>query len=416
MRFSTVSEWMNWMSKLHFTEMELGLARIRVVAERLSILHPTCPVIIVGGTNGKGSTVAGLEAIYRSAFYQVGAFTSPMLFKPNEQIRISGREVSDDELCQAFEKVAAALQEMTLTTFEFFTLAAMVIFKQHQLDIWILEVGLGGKLDAVNIIDADVSVVTTVAMDHMEWLGDTREKIGYEKAGIFRSGKPAICGDTHPPQTLVDYANDIKAMLFCQEKDFRYIDNQYNWEWVCGDIHYRNLPFNTLARQNMSTALMAISCLQSRLPVTVAAIKQGLAKAFVPGRIQIIPDDSVMQIWDVSHNPASVALLTKKLNELPKAGKVRAVFSMLADKDILTSIRGIQACIDTWYVAPLTTPRGATIEQLVEAFKQAEIEKVVFFQTVQVAYQQALNDACEGDKVVVFGSFHTVSQIYYYSR
>ena len=222
MYLSTLDEWLSWIAKVHSTEIELGLDRIKVVGARLNVLEPNCTVIIVGGTNGKGSTVAGIEAIYRAAGYLVGAFTSPILLKHNEQVRINGKDASDAKFCDAFAKVEAARGDIVLTPFEFQTLAALIIFHDYSLHVLILEVGLGGRLDAVNIIDADISIVTSIAIDHIEWLGSTREMIGREKAGIFRPKKPAVCGDNNPPQSLVEYAQSIGAEFICQGKDFHY--------------------------------------------------------------------------------------------------------------------------------------------------------------------------------------------------
>lgn len=410
MKFSTVSEWLEWVATLHDFEMDLVLDRVKLVASRLGVLSFACPVIIVGGTNGKGSTVTGLETIYHLANYQVGAFTSPMLFRPNEQIRVNGREVSDEALCQAFEKVADALEDTTLTPFEFFTLTALVIFKQESLDILILEVGLGGRLDAVNIIDGDVAVITTIAFDHEEWLGGTRERIGKEKAGIMRPGKPVVCGDMNPPASLINYANEIGAIFYCQQKEFSFEQiNNHEWSWSSDVIKYQHLPVSKLATQNMSTVLMVITLLQTVLPVSEESIKQALATVSLKGRLQII-EGEVIQIYDVSHNPASVALLAKKLMELPCQGTTRAVFSMLSDKDILESVNVIKHCIDQWYVATLNDKRAAPIGMLEQAFIEARVNKVEYFQNIQLAKQKALEDAVAGDRIIVFGSFHVLKE------
>ncbi|TAK72851.1 MAG: bifunctional tetrahydrofolate synthase/dihydrofolate synthase [Gammaproteobacteria bacterium] len=405
MYFSTLSEWLDWISSVHSSEWELGLDRVKQVAIRLDVLTPNCPVIIVGGTNGKGSTVAGLEAIYRAAGYRVGAFTSPILFKHNEQVRIDGREARDEEFCQAFEKIEAVRGEITLTPFEFCTLAALLIFKQYPLDVWILEVGLGGRLDAVNILDADVAVVTSISIDHVDWLGSTREAIGREKAGIFRAGKPAVCGDSDPPSSLVG-----GAPFFCQGKEFHYQEKGEQWSWISSEVRYDDLPLSSLMLQNMSTVLMTVTLLQSRLPVNRTAIEEGLSTVTLVGRVQIVPG-SVMEIYDVSHNPASMAWLAKRLREMPCEGKTRAVFSMLADKDMAESIQMISGVIDQWYMAPLSVKRAAGRERLEKAFEEARVEKVTVCSSIEEAYQMARKEAQPGDRVVVFGSFHTVSTI-----
>ncbi len=411
MYLSTLTEWLAWIASLHPTEMDLGLDRVKKVANRLQVLSPSCPVMMVGGTNGKGSTVAGLEAIYHAAGYRVGAFTSPILFKHNEQVRIERELASDKAFCDAFVKVEEARQGISLTAFEFCTLAALLIFKRTPLDVLILEIGLGGRLDAVNIIDADLSIVTNISIDHTNWLGNTREQIAYEKAGIYRKNKPAICGDKDPPATLIAASQQIGAKWFCQGRDFHYQKNLKHWSWSCADIEYENLPVNTLATQNMSTVLMAVTLMQSQLPVNRVAIDKGLNEATLPGRVQII-DGPVTEIYDVSHNPASVAYLAECLTLRTCAGKTHAVFSMLADKDMLESIQSIRNQIDVWYVAPLTVQRAASKDILHENFQQADIKHVKHFSSIQKAYDEAKQNAEKCDRIIVFGSFHTVSDVW----
>lgn len=404
MYLSTLPEWMTYIESIHATEIDLGLERVKSVAERLGVLSPPCSVVIVGGTNGKGSTVFGLESIYRSANYRTGLFNSPYLFKINEQIRINGQMVTDEELCEAFAKVEEARQKTSLTSFEFFTLAGLYIFQQHGLDVWILEVGLGGRLDAVNIMDADVSVITSIDIDHVNWLGHTREQIGFEKAGIFRSGRPAVCGDFNPPPTVSN------APLYLQGRDFDFQEATAHWSWGYQATHYQDLPRNSLMTQNMSVVLMVVTLLQNRLPVAREAIDQGLQNVHVPGRIEIV-NKPVMEIYDVSHNPAAVKLLTEKIKNLVCDGKTYAVFSMLADKDITTSLQIISDEIDYWYVAPLQNKRAASMEVLKESFQGAGIKQVKFFMNIEQAYSDAVKQAQEGDRIIVFGSFHTVADV-----
>lgn len=416
MNFSTVSEWLSWIASLHPKEMDLGLERVKEVANRLAVLKPPCPVIIVGGTNGKGSTVAGLEAIYLASGYHVGAFTSPYLFKHNEQVRIDQHFASDLEFCTAFTKVNEARGDISLTSFEFFTLAALLIFQQYSLDVILLEVGLGGRLDAVNIIDADVSVITSISIDHTDWLGDTREKIAHEKAGIFRKDKPAICGDPHPPQSLKQFANTQEAVWYCQNQDFHYEMTGQDWSWSCAktNTHYDHLPLNHLATQNMATVIMVITLLQARLPVTRQGINEGLSNVFLAGRVQVI-NTPMTEIYDVSHNPASLAHLAHQLKILPCSGKTCAVFSMLADKDIVESIIAIHDAIDVWYVAPLFVKRAALKEKLVQAFQLANIKNVSFFASLEAAYDAAKAKTTNHDRIVICGSFHTVSNVWQHS-
>lgn len=415
MRFSTVSDWLTFVSSVHPAEIELGLDRVKEIAARLNLLSPSCTAIIVGGTNGKGSCVAGLAAIYRAAGYRVGTFTSPIFLKHNEQVRIDGQEASDEDFCEAFEKIESHRNNISLTPFEYHTLAALIIFKQYPLDVLLLEVGLGGRLDAVNIIDADVAVVTSIDIDHVEWLGLTREEIAREKAGIFRQGKPAVCGDFSPPRSLSEYANQIDTKLFYQGKDFYYRENATHWSWMSQNIRYNDLPLTSLAIQNMATVLMAVELLQNQLPVTREAINQGLATVTLPGRIQV-SEGPIRKIFDVAHNPAAVAFLAKQLQSMPCQGKTWAVFSMLADKDIFQSLLTIREVIDVWHIAPLPVKRGASQQVLAEALQKANIHHATFFTSIKEAYQSAFSHAQTGDRLVIFGSFSTVSEVWRYEN
>ena len=413
MELYTVCEWLDWIAALNDKEIELGLDRVKEVAERLHIKPPThTSVITIGGTNGKGSTVEGLNAIYLAAGYHVGAFTSPMLFKFNEQVRINGKPIEDDLLCQAFSQIEKSRGDIRLTPFEYHTLAALLIFQKFPLDVWLLEVGLGGRLDAVNIIDADVAIVTSIDLDHMDWLGETREKIASEKAGIFRANKPAICGDLNPPNTLIQKAQDLNAPLFCQNKNFSYHQHEMTWTWQYEKNKYKNLPLCALALQNMSTVMMAVQLLQEKLPVSRMAIDEALTKVNLPGRVQIIPGE-VTKIFDVSHNPASIAYLAKRLHEMPCHGKTLAVFSMLADKDINDSVAVIADQISKWYVAPLFCKRAANAESLKKIFQSLAIQTVDFSASIETAYSKAQTDAQPGDRIIMFGSFHTIAALYY---
>jgi dihydrofolate synthase / folylpolyglutamate synthase len=410
MHLSTLSEWMSFIGSLHSKEMELGLERIKIVAQRLKVLTSGNTIIVVGGTNGKGSTVAGLESIYRAQGYQTGTFTSPILFKQNEQVRINNKMAADEEFCSAFAQVESARQTVALTPFEFCTLAALCIFKKYPLDVLILEVGLGGRLDAVNIVEPHISVVTSIGIDHINWLGNTREQIAFEKAGIFRYKKPAVCGDFDPPASLIQMAVDKQSHLYCQGRDFNFEETSpTSWSWRNDNIHYENLPKNRLALQNMSTVLMTITLLNSRLPVSRDAIEKGLKNVYLPARIEIF-EGEITEIFDVSHNPDAIKFLSDKLKTLSHSGKTLAVFSMLADKDIVSSIHAIKNNIDTWYAAPLQTKRAANQAMLQTAFQEASVEKVNFYADIKNAYQAAKKNAVTGDRIIVFGSFHTVAE------
>lgn len=384
--FTDISTALSWIAAAQPAEIALGLDRVKKVAERLDLLKPDCPVITVGGTNGKGTTVAALDVIYRAAGYRVGTFTSPILFRHNEYVHINGQEASDELFCRAYEQIVSAKAEVALTPFEFHTLAALWMFKE-KLDVMILEVGLGGRLDAVNIIDADVAIVTSIDIDHTDWLGDTREKIAFEKAGIFRHGKFAICGDPNPPATLIEHAEKIGAkQVFLNEQE------------------------QDCALRNKACARLAVSLLQHKLPVSQKIIEEALQGLRVRGRIEIIPGE-ITEIYDVSHNPASVAYLAKRLSLTPCSGKTVAIFSMLADKDIAESIKKISFLIDEWHVAPLTIGRGSSSEKLVKTFEDVGVKNIVMHKTLQDAYFYAKNKLKNGDRIVIFGSFHTVSEV-----
>jgi len=405
-KYKSLNEWLTWIKALHIKEIDLSLERVAEIGARLSILRSDCPVITVAGTNGKGSCVAALEAFYLAAGYKVGAFTTPYLLRYNEQVRIQGYSVDDAWFCDAFDRITQACgQDISLTVFEYGTLAAFMIFKEADLDVWILEVGLGGRWDAVNVVDADVAIVTSIGIDHVEWLGHTRELIAIEKAGIFRKGKPAVCGDFDPPETLTH------TPLFCQGKDFGFKKMDTSWTWWCSNKQLTALPIPTLLLQNMSTALMAMDLLQSRLPVNKEAIDKALTTVSLPGRVQVIPGD-VPHIFDVSHNPAAVAPLIEYLKNNPISGKTYAVFSMLADKDILSTLNLIKSYINQWHIAPVESERATSLEKLSEYFEKTDIREVAKFESIKIAYERLKMYIKTGDRVVVFGSFRTVAEVY----
>ncbi|HLB42281.1 MAG TPA: bifunctional tetrahydrofolate synthase/dihydrofolate synthase [Gammaproteobacteria bacterium] len=411
MSFSTLSEWLNWIPTIHPLEIELSLNRVQAVAFQLNLLSPSCPIICVAGTNGKGSTVTGLAAIYQAAGYCVGTFTSPILFRHQEQITINGRHPEDQAFCMAFEKIEHTRKNISLTPFEFYTLAALLLFQQESLDLLILEVGLGGRLDAVNILDASLAIVTSIDLDHTHYLGTTREAIAFEKAGIFRQDKPAIYGDLFPPTTLLNHAKHLNTPLFCQGRDFIYHVEPSYWSWSYHSVTYTKLPLPSLALQNMSLVLMAVKLLQSSLPVNRQAIDKGLLQAKLPGRIQILPGE-ITKIFDVSHNPAAISFLSKQLKGMSCLGNTYAVFSMLLDKDIVESIKSICSCIDHWFCAPLAVKRGAAKHTLIKAFDQAVVDTVSFYDAIEDAFQIANMTAKPQDRIVVFGSFHTVAAVW----
>ncbi len=412
MYLSTLQEWLDWINKQYKPgqEIELGLTRVVQVAEKLKLLTPQCPVITVGGTNGKGSTVAGLEAIYLQAGYKVGAFTTPYLFQFNEIVRINREHPSDAAFVEAYERIEAARDDIYLTPFEYNALAALWLFRAVKLDVILLEVGLGGRLDAVNIINPTLSIITSISIDHVDYLGPTRESIGFEKAGIFRSGQTAVCGDPNPPHTLLEHAKALNAPLLIRDRDFSVRQTGSTWDFISETATYRALPTNQLAVDNMATVLMATVHLQNRLPVTEDNLRMGLAAVSLPGRWQVIPGE-VIEIHDVAHNPASVLWLAEFLRRQPFSGKTYAVFSMLRDKDIGTSLQMIKDDISEWFVAPLQEKRGAAKDELLTAFELAHIDKVVFSGSIEQAYELARKKATPNDRIVVFGSFYTLSAL-----
>lgn len=405
--------WLQYIEALHPKSISMGLDRVSQVKERLG-LTPNFPLIIVGGTNGKGSTCAMLESIYHQAGYRVAAYSSPHLLRYNERVRVNANEVSDDDLVEAFQAVEEARQEISLTYFEFGTLAAMWCFIKQGVEIGILEVGLGGRLDAVNVFEPNCTVVTTIDIDHIDFLGDSRESIGFEKAGIFRKGVVAICGDLSPPATLINHANTIGADLRMLNRDFSVVQAQHTWQFH-GHQSLKDLPLPALAGdfqlQNAACALAAIEVMQSQLPVTEEEIAAGLQSVKLPGRFQVIGSAPTV-ILDVTHNPHAAHALVNNLRDAPTIGKTFAVFSMVADKDIEGVVAAVAPCIDAWYISAVQHSRAASSEYLIEIFEKTGVKQEVFcFANLDSAYEQACLDAGKNDRIIVFGSFFTVAEV-----
>lgn len=415
-RFATLAQWLSWQETLHPRAIDLGLDRIHLVFKALG-LDKVVPfkVITVGGTNGKGSTVAFLEAMLRSAGYQVGAYTSPHLLRYNERIRINGEAVDDLSLCRSFAHIDEIRGATSLSYFEFGTLAALELFRQADVTVALLEVGLGGRLDAVNAVEPDVAVVTTVAMDHMEWLGSDREAIGFEKAGIFRAGKPAICADPRPPQSLLNHALDIGACLYPVNKAYGFYKETQSWTWWYDDYRITDLPLPTLVGDyqlaNAAAALMVVKILAKVLPVDIAAIRRGLLSAQLAGRFQIFPGP-VEWIVDVAHNVQSAGVLAASLKSRPCNGETWAIMAMLKDKDAVAVGRVLHGVVDRWCAATSLGPRGQTGEQLAIALKKAGIKnRISHFPSVMDACRTVKQESVEGDRIVVFGSFYTSADV-----
>ncbi len=411
---SELEDWLDWLSHQHPKKIELGLERVGEVWERLGPSRLHCPVITVAGTNGKGSCVAILDAILRAAGYRTGCYTSPHLLRFNERIRVAGDTAPDRRICEAFEKIERIRGRTRLTYFEFTTLAALDIFADAGPDAVILEVGLGGRLDAVNILDPDVALVSTVDMDHMAWLGDDRERIGREKAGIFRARHPAVCGDTDPPRSLLERARELSAPLFVSGRDFGYRIGEAEWDCWGPGWEWTGLPRPSLRGdfqlQNATAALMVLDCLQARLPVGDAAVRRGLQSVSLAGRFQVIPGE-VTCILDVAHNAQGVRTLASTLDSFPVDGRTLAVFGMMADKDAMRMAQSMASRVDAWYLAELPVERGMPVGELASALQNAGVIRPMSrHDGVGAALRKAQAASSPGDRILVFGSFLTVAE------
>jgi len=416
-RFDSLSAWLDWQLTLHPQPIEPGLERVARVARRSGWSPPRCPVITIGGTNGKGSCVALADAILREEGYRTATFTSPHLVDYAERIRLQGHPVSAASLVAAFERIADALGPDTLTFFEFNTLAALLIFDSAGPDAVILEVGMGGRLDAVNIVDADVAVVVSLGIDHAEWLGADLETIAREKAGIFRAGRPAVFGgDEAPPGSLIEAAHAEGALLRLRGRDFREIPRpDGRWDLILGTgiaaERLTDLPAPALAGTaqlgNSATTIAALRELRPRLPVTRDAIVRGLERVTLPGRFERIADRELEWVLDVAHNPAAARVLAASLRATRGRGRTIAVCGMLADKDVPAVVAELHGCVDTWIAAATEGPRGLDDTELARRARVVDVDMHPGG-TVAEAMRLARGRARAGDRIVVFGSFHTV--------
>jgi len=411
----TLSDWLAHLERLHPQVIEMGLQRMHALRRALN-LTPSFPLIVVGGTNGKGSTCAMLEAMLAEAGYRVGCYTSPHLLRYNERVRIDRREASDREICESFAEVERARGALRPTYFEFGTLAAMTLFRRAAVDVAILEVGLGGRLDAVNAFDADCSIITSIDIDHVDYLGDTREAIGFEKAGIFRRGRPAVCADPSPPASVRAHALAVGAELIQLGSDFDCLTGGLNWRFRRAGMEPLVLPYPRLRGAfqlaNASAAIAALNQLRHRLPVPEHAIRSGLANAQVAGRFQLLRQFPTV-IADVAHNPHAGAALAANLARSRIHRRTIAVFAMLGDKDIDGVIDAMTDHVDDWLVAGLRLPRGTTAGHLAQKLSARGVAAPVSeFDSPALAYRQAIaNASAVGDRIVVFGSFHTVADV-----
>ncbi|MCW9025195.1 MAG: bifunctional tetrahydrofolate synthase/dihydrofolate synthase [Gammaproteobacteria bacterium] len=414
-RFETLEGWLSWQETLHPNEIELGLVRVAEVFERLHSQRFTCPVITVAGTNGKGSSIRLLESIYLACGYTTASYTSPHLLHYNERIRLNGVSVSDDEIVTAFQRVDTARAEISLTYFEFGTLAALDIFMQQQPDVVLLEVGLGGRLDAVNIIDADIALITSISLDHTSWLGHDRESIGYEKAGILRAGKSAVCSEPDIPESILQHAQQLGASLHQIEKEYHYQLDENQWYWQTNSTN-RILPLLTLSGQhqyqNAAGVIMVVQLLQSELPVTERGLETGLKNAQLAGRYQKLSHNPDW-IVDVAHNPDGLQKLAQNLTRETHNGRTLGLVGMLADKDIATALAEICKYIDEWHIVPLPTSRSASVVDLELLVENLGIKPsyIHVYETISEAKKAIEKLALETDRIVVFGSFYTVSEV-----
>lgn len=409
---SPLETWLSYLTDLHNQNIDMGLERIGQVARQMGLIKPALRTITVTGTNGKGTTCHTFESILMAAGLRVGIYTSPHLVRYTERVRIQGKELPESDFCRVFADIEAWRGDISLTYFEYGTLAALMLFKQSELDVVILEVGLGGRLDATNVVDADITAITSIALDHTDWLGSDREHIGYEKAGIFRGNCYGVVGEPDIPESISLYAEKIGTLLFCRDKDWSFEQQDNSWSWQSSKGEWYNLPLPNISLANAATALGVICCLQEiddklASKITDQAIYNGLKSARLPGRFQIV-NEKPLTILDVAHNPHAAGYLVTRLAQLSLVDgrRIRAVVGMLSDKDIQGTLACLSELVTDWYVAPLTEFRGAPASQLSQYLDYPNV-----FSSVGAAWKQAYLDATDNDVIIVCGSFHTVAHV-----
>ncbi len=405
-----LQSWLRWQESLHPRDIELGLARLRPVYSRMPGLAEGSRVISVAGTNGKGTCVAVIEAVAIAAGQRVVAYTSPHLYRYNERVRVGGQPVDDDRLVRAFEAVERARRGTPLTYFEFGTLAALEICAAESPDLVVLEVGMGGRLDAVNIVDADVAVITSIGLDHQAWLGFDRESIGTEKAGIMRSTRPVVIGDPDPPLSLLCRAEELGAPTFSYQKQWRIQQHPDVWHLSGVDGGIKSLPYGPLRGvlvRNAGCALQALALTGPDMLGSETQVRRAIDQLELPGRMQIIPGE-IEWIVDLAHNPDGAAALATTLSQRPAAGSSRAVFGMLADKDIGGLVKELGPIVDQWYLTGIQDGRGTSVDEIAAQVAAAGARRIEVCQTVEQACQRAYSDSTAGDRVIAFGSFHIV--------
>lgn len=406
----SLEDWLGTIYQVNPFKVELGLTRLKQFLQRHPLHLLNVPIITVTGTNGKGSTVAFLSQILTQSGYRVGTFTSPHIFRFNERIQINGEPVSDECLCQAFATVESLRGEIDLTFFEYAFLSSLVIFQAAELDILVYEVGVGGSRDAVNCLDADVSIITTIDFDHQQWLGNTRNEIAAEKVGILRSGKPLICGDLDPPIAIFCAAEKLTSPLYLLGRDFHFQQEGSSWEFQNDTFHWQGLNVPHLPIANAAIACQALSVMCDQFPVVEWALREGIRDTRLTGRMQALPD-GVNGIMDVAHNAQSIAYLAEKIKQSPITGKTVAVFSMLGDKNMPESIESIHTLIDEWHVAEIDNPRAAKLDDITSILREKNVQKIHIHRDPASAYQAATASMSEEDRVIVFGSFYVITEI-----
>ncbi|MEZ9762785.1 bifunctional tetrahydrofolate synthase/dihydrofolate synthase [Vibrio splendidus] len=401
---SSLEMWLDYLSNIHTSAIDLGLDRVQAVASKANLTKPAQHVITVAGTNGKGSTCALMEAILLDAGYSVGVYSSPHLIRYNERVRINGQDLSDEKMVQSFNFIEKERGEISLSFFEYGTLAALRAFQTEAVDVVLLEVGLGGRLDATNIVEHDVSVITSLAVDHVDWLGDDINVIGFEKAGIYRSGKPAICGQPKPPATVAAHADDIKAEFYQVGIQYTYDVDGDTWNWRSGAFQLESLPIPSLPLPNAATALMALGT--SELSISDVNVVNGMKNAQLPGRMQQISEQPVI-VLDVAHNPHSAEYFAQQVTKKYAGKNLHVVVAMLHDKDIPATLEVLAPITTHWYPASLNGPRAATAAELCQNLPQG----VEQHSNPVAAFEAAIASVKGDDVVLVVGSFHTVGEV-----
>lgn len=407
-----LDRWLAWFETVHPKRIDLRLDRFVAILDRLGLREPPYEIVTVAGTNGKGSCVAMLESIYWHAGHSVGTFTSPHLWRFNERIRVDGADSGDEELVEAFERAAAELGSITLSYFEASLVAALAVFRRHEPDVVVLEVGMGGRLDATNALDTDCALIASIDLDHREWLGDTRDAIGVEKAGIVRSGKPVVIGDRNVPAAVLEHVAAAGAVPYLIGRDFDFRRDGDGWRRARDGAAGPPLPLPPFGGEeqfaNAASCAAVVDLLGATLPVSDAALAAGIARAYLRGRLERAELDGVEWVFDVAHNPAAAATFDAGVQRLPRAARTWVVFAAMRDKDLLGVVQPFAARADGWFVARASADRGATGDELETLLESLGAPSVRAADDVAAACAAARAAAAPGDRVLVYGSFHTV--------